>query len=93
MTYGIYLAVDSGYNRYFRYTNQDIEKSYEDDNIRIITGTAQNDPQFSGGLIYPRIWNGTIYYSLKANHVTNIPQTGDYAGDWIVVWVCWLLVQ
>lgn len=85
-TYGIYMAVDSGFNRYFRYTNLETTKEYEDDNIRITTGTAQNNPQFGGILIYPRIWNGTIYYSLKSDHETNIPNTGDRAGSITILW-------
>ena len=38
--------------------------SVENDDLRIFEGVGKGDPNFTGSTPSPRIWNGTIYYTL-----------------------------
>lgn len=81
-TYGIYMAAtDPDEIPRFRYTLAETEPVFADANLRLWGGTGQYLPMFGGTLYEPRIWNGTVYYTLWP-----IPQTGDPAGSLWIVW-------
>ena len=85
-TYGIYMrAVTQGYFRY-SYAASDI--LYQNDDLKLTGGAGRTSPAFSGSIIIPRIWNGSVYYQVyrPASYVA-VPETGDRRGSVLWIWV------
>jgi hypothetical protein len=61
MVYGFYITVTSYPSASMLYTNG--ANVYSDDHLQITAGIGKGSPDFTGGTFYPRIWNGTIYYT------------------------------
>lgn len=79
--YGIYMCSAEETLR-FRYTYTEPTPLYQDDHLRLSGGTGQSIPLFGGALHSPRIWNGTVYYTIAPDE----PQTGDSASRLLWVW-------
>ena len=60
--YGIYFDLESYPSATVGYTNGG-PTEFNDGNIRLTTFAGRGDGAFVGGEFFPRVWNGTIYYS------------------------------
>jgi hypothetical protein len=59
-TYGIYVYANYSGGATMYYT--DGSNTYENADLKLVTNCGNGDPPFTGGIFYPRIWNGAIYY-------------------------------
>jgi LPXTG-motif cell wall-anchored protein len=95
-TYGIYIYTpDAGTDNYVRYTYLDTARVLQNAYLKISEGTGISGGRFVGMLNYPRLWNGTIYYTDKiaptatettVPTVSAVPNTGDNAPTIIGLW-------
>lgn len=78
--YGIYVDLESYDPTRMLYTTGG-PQDFDDSNIKLTTFTGQASPAFSGQF-FPRIWNGTINYTLGAGGDTRFRVTKDFLDDY-----------
>jgi hypothetical protein len=85
-SYGFYVDVFSYIEKseQFRFTSG--SGSFENADLRIVTGTGRGSPAFTGGSLPDRQWNGTIHYLV-------IPEPSSVGLLWGMLAVCtlWML--
>ncbi|GEM_PF-2185227 len=89
-TYGFYITVNNYHRPDTRMYYTEGTSSYQNDDLLLTGSIGRGTPVFTGIQTAGRIWNGTIYYSVytvSAPVPTVIPQTGDCAGAFLLLWV------
>lgn len=63
-TYGFYVTISNYASVAASMNYTDGSNTYSDANLQLTAGIGKGEPDFTGSTFTPRIWNGTIHYTL-----------------------------